>query len=226
MCKWLYMYMHTYVYKHIKLKHFSTNWTILLTSLSSHPRFEASISRSCASICCRRTSICWRKSFSRSTISERKQKFMRVTLPETNSKRTLQIGRDPKGKDRIPSIHFSGAFAVSFREGKTCGDVRRLSDFSLGIKPPYSRWLPSPQLGSFHYQWSLHELLCQWDFQGPPRTWYPEAPILFPYEKTLQFSNPQRYGNGMWIVWEAYHKGVPLLGVLGITFDYSSDFCS
>ena len=29
------------------------------------------------------------------------------------------------------------------------------------------------------------------------------------------------YGNGMGIVWEAYHKGVPLLGVPGITLDCS-----
>ena len=27
------------------------------------------------------------------------------------------------------------------------------------------------------------------------------------------------FGNGMGIVWEAYHKGVPLLGVPGISLD-------
>ena len=29
----------------------------------------------------------------------------------------LKVGPGPKGEDRIPNIHFSGAFAVSFREG-------------------------------------------------------------------------------------------------------------
>ena len=50
--------------------------------------------------------------------------------------------------------------------------------------------------------------MCQWDFQGPlimgPP--YGKLPILFPY-------------GSMGIVWEAYHKGVPLLGVPGITLD-------
>ena len=38
----------------------------------------------------------------------------RPTLPETNQK-PLKIGRNPIGKDRIPTIHFQGQ-AVSFRE--------------------------------------------------------------------------------------------------------------
>ena len=49
---------------------------------------------------------------------------------------------------------------------------------------------------------------------GPP---YGKLPILFPYHS---HKNPLRYGNGMGIVWEAYHKGVPLLGVPGISLDY------
>ena len=40
---------------------------------------------------------------------------------------------------------------------------------------------------------------------GPP---YGKLPILFPY---CIFRDS--YGSGMGIVWEAYHKGVPLLGV-------------
>ena len=31
------------------------------------------------------------------------------------------------------------------------------------------------------------------------------------------------YGSGMGIVWEAYHKGVPSLGVPGITLDCSQN---
>ena len=45
---------------------------------------------------------------------------------------------------------------------------------------------------------------------------YGKLPILFPYHS---HNNPQRYGNGMGLVWEAYHKGLPLLGVPGITID-------
>ena len=41
-------------------------------------------------------------------------------------------------------------------------------------------------------------------------------PILFPYHS---HKNPWRYGNGMGIVWEAYHKEVPLLGVPEITLE-------
>ena len=33
--------------------------------------------------------------------------------------------------------------------------------------------------------------------------------------------NPSKYRNGMGIVWEAYHKRVPLLGVPGISLEYS-----
>ena len=40
---------------------------------------------------------------------------------------------------------------------------------------------------------------------GPPSG---KLPILFPYHS---HTNPDRYGNGMGIVWEAYQKGVPLL---------------
>ena len=38
-----------------------------------------------------------------------------ATLPETNSSH-LKIGRNPIGKACIPTIHFQGAIAVSFRE--------------------------------------------------------------------------------------------------------------
>ena len=42
---------------------------------------------------------------------------------------------------------------------------------------------------------------------GPP---YGKLPILFPYHSHIFRDS---YGSGMGIVWEAYHKGVPLLGV-------------
>ena len=48
---------------------------------------------------------------------------------------------------------------------------------------------------------------------GPP---YGKLPILFPYHSHI-FGDS--YGSGMGIVWEAYHKGVPLLGVPGISLD-------
>ena len=48
-----------------------------------------------------------------------------------------------------------------------------------------------------------------------PQYWDP-FPILFPYHS---HKNPERYGNGMGIVWEVYHKGVPLLGVPEITLE-------
>ena len=49
-------------------------------------------------------------------------------------------------------------------------------------------------------------------FQGPPIMGppYGKLPILFPYHSHIFRDS---YGNGMGIVWEAYHKGVPLLGV-------------
>ena len=52
----------------------------------------------------------------------------------------------------------------------------------------------------------------QWDFQGPPM----ERGPLFPY---YSHTTPIRIPEDMGIVWEAYHKGVQLLGVLGITLD-------
>ena len=48
-----------------------------------------------------------------------------------------------------------------------------------------------------------------------PQYWDP-FPILFPYHSHM---NPQRYGNSMGIVWAAYHKGVPVLGVPEITLN-------
>ena len=45
-----------------------------------------------------------------------------LTLPETNSS-PLKIGRAPKGKDRLPTIHFQGR-TVSFREANSCRHLR------------------------------------------------------------------------------------------------------
>ncbi len=42
---------------------------------------------------------------------------------------------------------------------------------------------------------------------GPP---YGKLPILFPYHSHIFRDS---YGSGMGIVWEAYHKGIQLLGV-------------
>ena len=56
--------------------------------------------------------------------------------------------------------------------------------------------------------------LFHWDFQGPPKIGTPWAPYYS--QIPLPFSNPERYGNSMG---PAYHKGVPLLGVPGITLD-------
>ncbi len=44
------------------------------------------------------------------------RKIAWITLPKTNSS-PLKLGRNPKGKDRLPTIHFQGIF-VSFREGR------------------------------------------------------------------------------------------------------------
>ena len=41
--------------------------------------------------------------------------------------------------------------------------------------------------------------------------------VSFPYHSHIFRDS---YGSGMGIVWEAYHKGVPLLGVPGITLDW------
>ena len=43
----------------------------------------------------------------------------------------LKIGRAPKGKDHLPTIHFSGAKAVSFGEGRFLDGSQ--SDFSLNF---------------------------------------------------------------------------------------------
>ena len=55
----------------------------------------------------------------------------------------------------------------------------------------------------------------QWDFQGLPRTWDPLM-VSFPY---YSHTTPIRIPKDMGIVWEAYHKGVSLLGVPGITIE-------
>ena len=41
--------------------------------------------------------------------------------------------------------------------------------------------------------------------------------VSFPY---YSHTTPIRIPKDMGIVWEAYHKGVPLLGVPGITLDF------
>ena len=51
---------------------------------------------------------------------------------------------------------------------------------------------------------------CQWDFQGPPQGYGTRDP----------YYSHVRIPKDMGIVWEAYHKGIPLLGVSGITFDF------
>ena len=51
---------------------------------------------------------------------------------------------------------------------------------------------------------------------GPP---YGKLPILFPYHSHI-FGDS--YGSGMGIVWEAYHKGVPLLGVPENPIEFNS----
>ena len=65
------------------------------------------------------------------------------------------------------------------------------------------------------------DTINQWDFQGPSIMGppYGKLPILFPYHSHIFRDS---YGNGMGIVWEAYHKGVPLLGVPGITLESTS----
>ena len=60
---------------------------------------------------------------SRLKISKRILKTLNLkeysTLPETNTS-PLKIGRNPKRKVfHLPTIHFQGAFAVSFREGNS-----------------------------------------------------------------------------------------------------------
>ncbi len=58
-------------------------------------------------------------------------------------------------------------------------------------------------------------IIYQWDFQGPPIM----GPLIvsFPY---YSHTTPIRIPKDMGIVWKAYHKGVPLLGVPGITLEY------
>ena len=84
------------------------------------------------------------------------------SLPKTNSS-PLKIGRAPKGNDRLPTSNhpFSGAFAVSFREGifKT-GIVRLPTQYNaLNYKGNVSKnithlhCLILPKIGNF--SWSL-----------------------------------------------------------------------
>ena len=51
--------------------------------------------------------------------------------------------------------------------------------------------------------------LFQWDFQGPPIMGPPYGKRDPYYSHTTPITIPKDMG----IVWEAYHKGVPLLGV-------------
>ena len=54
-------------------------------------------------------------------------------------------------------------------------------------------------------------------FSGTPKDMGPAYGKRDPYYGTHIFRDS--YGNGMGIVWEAYHKQVPLLGVPGITLE-------
>ena len=61
-----------------------------------------------------------------------------------------------------------------------------------GLNPPYRNYI-------------------QWEFSGTPKDMgTPENGKLDPYHSHI-FKDS--CGSGMGIVWEAYHKGVPLLGV-------------
>ena len=66
---------------------------------------------------------------------------------------------------------------------------------------------------------NLSFTIWQWDFQAPPIMGpsYGKLPILFPYHFHI-------FQDSYGIVWEAYHKGVPLLGVPGITVEFVVDF--
>ena len=68
-------------------------------------------------------------------------------------------------------------------------------------------WIP------FFHKW-LTGPACQWDFQGPP--------IMGPLTHNVPIKIPKDMG----MVWEAYHKEVPLLGVPGITLEPASILCA
>ena len=51
--------------------------------------------------------------------------YERLTLPETNSS-PLKIGRAPKGKDRIPTIHFQVFSLAGFVSGRVDFQIYRL----------------------------------------------------------------------------------------------------
>ena len=65
--------------------------------------------------------------------------------------------------------------------------------------PMYNWFWGDPPCGCSHQGWFQGLPIV-----GPP---YGKLPILFPYP------TPIRIPKDMGIVWEAYHKGVPLLGV-------------
>ena len=58
----------------------------------------------------------------------------------------------------------------------------------------------------------IHCYLYQWNFSGTPNIGTP-----FPY---YSHTAPIRIPKDMVMVWEAYHKAVPLLGVPEISLDY------
>ncbi len=58
----------------------------------------------------------------------------------------------------------------------------------------------------------------QWDFQGPPKDMGP--PYDGKRDPYYSHTTPIRIPKDMGMVCEAYHKGVPLLGVPGITLEF------
>ena len=72
-------------------------------------------------------------------------------------------------------------------------------------EPPHLDLRSNASGSDFH---SLEWFLDQWDFQGP-LIMGPPYGKRDPYHSHIFRDS---YGSGMGLVWEAYHKGVPLLG--------------
>ena len=129
--------------------------------------------------------------------------------------------------DSCCSFTFSPCFNRCYFSHNFHVGSRFIWPMALRNKPCWVAWrLPAPNPCSSKCmrptkrvktcsQLGFGDTVEQCDFQGPPNDGTP-FPILFPY---YSHTTPIRIPEDMGIVWEAYHKGVQLLGVPGITLD-------
>ncbi len=120
---------------------------------------------------------------------------------ETNDKAPFRTQKTPQFRSWTLANDFHGVSYFLFRFDNVTSNVASLECSTWITHAKNKTTSCRCDDGTIRWFYFKKTGLYQWDFQGPP--------IMGP---------PKDMG----MVWEDYHKGVPLLGVPGITLDFRS----